>query len=85
MQTKYAHQPQPSGAVKRTYSASFDTEALEQPLRHGARPNPTAQDPKYNGFALDSAPDDDLPIDDNAMSYRRADGTERRRRIPMVS
>jgi hypothetical protein len=83
---KFAHQPQPSGATKRSYAASFDAEALEQPLRHGARPNVTAHDPPYaysNG--LDSVDDEEISIEESAMSYRRADGTERRRRIPIVN
>jgi len=83
---KFAHQPQPSGATKRSYAASFDTEALEKPLRHGARPNVTAHDPHYSySNGLDSIDDEEISLDESAMSYRRADGTERRRRIPNVN
>jgi hypothetical protein len=83
---KFAHQPQPSGATKRMYEASFDTKALEQPLRHGARPNVTSHDPHYSSsHALDSVDDEEISLEEGAMSYRRADGTERRRRIPNVN
>lgn len=78
--SKFAHQPQ-SGA-KRTFSDSFDAGPLDQPLRQGARPNISAQDPKYQ-FSVDSQDEEDSIA--SAMSYRRADGTQRRRRVPLVS
>ena len=81
---KFAHQPQPSGATKRSYGSTFDEGALEQPLRHGARPSVTAHDPKYS-FAMESGADDEISLEESAMSYRRADGTERRRRVPLVN
>jgi hypothetical protein len=83
---KFQHIAQQSGATKRTYSASFDTQHMDQPLRHGARPLMTDAEPKFS-YGSDAGGDDDpsTPLDEAAMSYRRADGTERRRRIPVVS
>ena len=84
---KFSMQPQPSGATKRTYSASFDTEHMDQRLQQGARPSSSSNDPAYPAYGLDtSVDDDDGPSFDAeaAMSYRRADGTERRRRIPTL-
>jgi hypothetical protein len=84
---KFSHAPQPTGATKRTYSASFDTQHMDQPLRHGARPSMSGVEPKYPySNDSDGQCDDDVstPLDEAAaMSYRRADGTERRRRIPL--
>jgi hypothetical protein len=83
---KFSHVPQANGATKRTFGASFDTEHMEQPLRHGARPQVTSADPKlpypYTSDGADDEPS--TPLDEAAMSYRRADGTERRRRIPQA-
>jgi Velvet factor len=79
---KFSHQQQPTGAVKRTYSGSFDTEHLDQRLQQGARPSSSAADPKYpyGGDIEDTT----TTFDEAAnMSYRRADGTERRRRVPL--
>jgi len=80
-------QSQPSGATKRTYSASFDTEHMDQRLQQGARPSSSSNEPAFPTYGFDaSVDDDDGPgLDtDAAMSYRRADGTERRRRIPTL-
>jgi hypothetical protein len=81
---KFSHAPQPTGATKRTYSASFDTEHMDQPLRQGARPPMSNPEPKFP-YGSDGLCDDDMstPLDEANMSYRRADGTERRRRIPL--
>ncbi|KAF2415372.1 hypothetical protein EJ08DRAFT_176308 [Tothia fuscella] len=82
---KYQNIAQPTGATKRTYSASFDTQHMDQPLRHGARPPMTGTSPKFS-YGSDAGDEDpSTPLDEAAMSYRRADGTERRRRIPAVS
>jgi len=83
---KFTNQPQPSGPTKRSYSSTFDTQHIEQPLRQGARP-----DLNHDTYALasyDGTGDDDSDFMDPAaamaaMSYRRADGTERRRRVPV--
>lgn len=83
---KYSMAPQPSGATKRTYSASFDTEHMDQRLQQGARPSSSSNEPAYSPYGLDGGVDDDGTFDaDAAMSYRRADGTERRRRVPILS
>jgi hypothetical protein len=81
---KFQTAVQPTGATKRTYDASFDTSHMDQPLRHGARPPTSPMDNKYS-YAVDGV-DEDLhaPLDEAAMSYRRADGTERRRRLPSL-
>lgn len=84
---KFSMQPQPSGATKRTYSASFDTEHMDQRLQQGARPSSSSNEPAFPAYAFDAGVDDDdgPGLDaDAAMSYRRADGTERRRRVPTV-
>lgn len=83
---KYSMQPQPSGATKRSYSATFDTEHLDQRLQQGARPSSSSNEPAYTAYSLDGGVDDDGAFDaESAMSYRRADGTERRRRVPILS
>lgn len=66
---------------KRPFSSSFDTQALEQPLRKGARPAAVSIEPRYNYGSLETGDEDTL--DETAMSYRRADGTQRKRRIPL--
>ena len=82
---KYSMQQQASGATKRSYSATFDTEHMDQRLQHGARPSSSANEPAY-AYSLDGGVDEDAAFDaEAAMRYRRADGTERRRRIPVLS
>ena len=84
---KFSMQPQPSGATKRTYSASFDTEHMDQRLQQGARPSSSSNEPAFLAYGFDAGVDeDDSPgLDaEAAMSYRRADGTERRRRVPTL-
>ncbi|KAF2097147.1 hypothetical protein NA57DRAFT_41735 [Rhizodiscina lignyota] len=75
-----------NGSGKRTFSATFDTHHMEQPLRYGARPNVTGHDDEYQmphgpPTHYSDGSDGESP-DASAMSYRRADGTERRRKIP---
>jgi len=83
---KYSMQQQPNGATKRSYSATFDTEHMDQRLQQGARPSSSANDPAYAAYSLDGGVDEDGSFDtEPAMSYRRADGTERRRRVPILS
>lgn len=79
---KFQHAVQASGAMKRSYSSTFDTAHLDQPLRQGARPPQSPSEPKFP-FADEEEPS--TPMDEGAMSYRRADGTERRRRVPMAA
>jgi len=82
----YYRQPAPANGVKRDYGSSFDTQPLNQPLRDGARPIVTGLDPKFNYAVEASTPtvvDDDLPMDISAMSYRRADGSYSRRKVPL--
>lgn len=78
---KLQHAVQSSGATKRSYSSTFDTTHMDQPLRQGARP---AQSPSEPKFPYADEEDPSTPTDEGAMSYRRADGTERRRRVPMA-
>lgn len=81
---KFQNVVQPTGATKRTYEASFDVSHMDQPLRQGARPAASPVDTKY-AYAIDGADEDPhTPLDEAAMSYRRADGTERRRRLPSM-
>jgi len=54
---------------------------MDQPLRQGARPsNSPAEKYPYQDEDEPQTPGDELV----PMSYRRADGTERRRRLPMA-
>jgi len=58
---------------------------MDQPLRHGARPPISPAEPKYP-YNMDAPCEDETttPSDETmAMSYRRADGTQRRRRPPI--
>jgi hypothetical protein len=72
-------QPQAIGQ-KRSFSSTFDTKHVNERLQQGARPNPSAP---YNGYdGVYDEPDMEEPMDRSAMSYRRADGTHRQRRLP---
>ncbi|KAF2811692.1 uncharacterized protein BDZ99DRAFT_279359 [Mytilinidion resinicola] len=76
---KFASQPQSAAGTKRSFSSTFDTKHLDARLQHGERPNITA--PPYGYDNNDDSPDIE-EIDENAMMYRRADGTHRQRRVP---
>jgi hypothetical protein len=88
-QPSYYNQPPAVAGSKRSYESSFDTQSLNQPLRRGARPTTTSMDPKYTYTVEPATPptaaDDDMPFDLGSMSYRRADGSRRDRRIPQAS
>jgi len=71
--------PQPVAGSKRAYGSTFSTQSIEKPLRQGARPSTVSLEPSYNLGSLEA---DDDSLDESAMSYRRADGTQRRRKIP---
>jgi len=76
-----------NGPTKRSFSSTFGNQELQQPMRHGARPSGAhAPEPSLNRF-LDVVGGDDEDLQqalaEDAMSYRRADGTERRRRVPL--
>lgn len=71
-----------SGSTKRSFSATFDTNHIEQPLRGGARPNVNLPVDDGGLSALDASTDEEI-LDERAMSYRRADGTHRSRRVPL--
>ncbi|KAF2742989.1 hypothetical protein M011DRAFT_481125 [Sporormia fimetaria CBS 119925] len=78
--SKFAPPVQPPSTLgKRAYSSTFDTSHLNQRLQQGARPNPSVP-----GYSYDNKYEVDMeePMDRAAMSYRRADGTHRQRRIP---
>ncbi|KAF1990063.1 hypothetical protein K402DRAFT_401538 [Aulographum hederae CBS 113979] len=83
---KFAVQPQTNPGTKRTFSSSFDTQHMEQPLRQGARPSvPYMDDPETRHLSqMDGTMDEESVFEESAMSYRRADGTERRRRVPLT-
>lgn len=79
-------QQQMSG--KRTYSDTFDTHHMDQRLQYGARPNANGYDEHVYAQMQQNyaeAGSDGEGVEESAMSYRRADGTERRRRIPVSS
>ncbi|KAF1811014.1 hypothetical protein P152DRAFT_74009 [Eremomyces bilateralis CBS 781.70] len=73
-------------ATKRSYSESFDTQHLDGRLQHGARPH--ADDAYGMHTTAPMAYPDTIAEEGEydsgaAMSYRRADGTERRRVVPL--
>ncbi|KAF2688614.1 hypothetical protein K458DRAFT_149818 [Lentithecium fluviatile CBS 122367] len=72
-------QPQSVGQ-KRSFSSTFDTKHVNERLQQGARPNPSGPGYGYDGGYEE--PDMEEPMDRSAMSYRRADGTHRQRRVP---
>ena len=65
---------------KRSFSSTFDTRHVNERLTQGARPNPSGAGYNYD---CDS-PDMEEPMDRAAMSYRRADGTQRQRHVPEI-
>ncbi|KAF2250483.1 hypothetical protein BU26DRAFT_264100 [Trematosphaeria pertusa] len=73
-------QPQSSLGQKRSFSSTFDTKHMTERLQQGARPNPSGPGYSYDGGY--DEPDMEEPMDRSAMSYRRADGTHRQRRVP---
>lgn len=70
-----------SSGQKRSFSSTFDTRHMNERLTGGARPNPSGA-----GYGYDTcdSPDMEEPMDRAAMSYRRADGTQRQRHVPEV-
>ncbi|KAF2640707.1 hypothetical protein P280DRAFT_507332 [Massarina eburnea CBS 473.64] len=78
----YAPQPQPQSTLgqKRSYSSTFDTTHINDRLQQGARPNTAAA----GSYGYDDA-DMEEPMDRTAMSYRRADGSHRQRRVPELN
>lgn len=70
-----------SAGQKRSFSSTFDTRHVNERLTQGARPNPTGAGYSYDGC---ESPDMEEPMDRAAMSYRRADGTQRQRHVPEV-
>ncbi len=66
---------------KRSFSSTFDTRHVTERLTQGARPNPSGQGYNYDGC---DSPDMEEPMDRAAMSYRRADGTQRQRHVPEI-
>ncbi|KAF2797260.1 hypothetical protein K505DRAFT_235860 [Melanomma pulvis-pyrius CBS 109.77] len=79
---KFLPQTQPHSSLgqKRSFSSTFDTKHMTERLQQGARPNPSNPNYGYDG-GYDEA-DMEEPMDRSAMSYRRADGTHRQRRVP---
>ncbi|KAJ4289834.1 velum formation- protein [Kalmusia sp. IMI 367209] len=73
-------QPQHSIGQKRSYSSSFDTRHMTERLQQGARPDPGMY--PHDGVYDPVSPDMEEPMDRAAMSYRRADGSHRSRRVP---
>lgn len=74
-------QPQSSLGQKRSFSSTFDTKHMNERLQQGARPNASGAGYYDGGF---DEPDMEEPMDRSAMSYRRADGTHRQRRVPEI-
>ncbi|KAF2024579.1 hypothetical protein EK21DRAFT_78401 [Setomelanomma holmii] len=72
---------QSAAGTKRSFSSTFDTRHVNERLTGGARPNPSGAGYNYDGC---DSPDMEEPMDRAAMSYRRADGTQRQRHVPEV-
>jgi hypothetical protein len=82
--SKYSGAPPQSTGTKRSYGSTFGNGHADQPLRQGARPpSPNGQD-LTNG-SYDGSDGEDFVPDRASMSYRRADGTQRSRRVPLSS
>ncbi|EOA86036.1 uncharacterized protein SETTUDRAFT_177499 [Exserohilum turcica Et28A] len=65
---------------KRSFSSTFDSRHLNERMVAGSRPQPAGA-----GYSYDpDSPDMEEPMDRAAMSYRRADGTQRQRHVPEV-
>ncbi|PSN68512.1 hypothetical protein BS50DRAFT_367650 [Corynespora cassiicola Philippines] len=77
---KFTQPLQSSLGQKRSFSSTFDSKHLNDRLQQGARPNPTGPGYTYDGVY--DEPDMEEPMERSAMSYRRADGTHRQRRVP---
>jgi hypothetical protein len=71
--------PIPSTGNKRSFSSTFDQTHMNQRMTQGARPVPSGP-----GYTYDEN-DMEEPMDRAAMSYRRADGTQRQRHVPEVN
>ncbi|KAF1944908.1 hypothetical protein EJ02DRAFT_72108 [Clathrospora elynae] len=65
---------------KRSFSSTFDTHHLDERMVRGNRPQPSGTGYNYDP----DSPDMEEPMDRAAMSYRRADGTQRQRHVPEV-
>jgi hypothetical protein len=72
---------QTAAGTKRSFSSTFDTRHVNERLTQGARPNPSGAGYNYDEC---NSPDMEEPMDRAAMSYRRADGTQRQRHVPEV-
>jgi len=68
-----------STGSKRAYGQSFDTSQMDAPLRQGARP---AETPYVSSIEA-SLTDDEGEFEEDAMQYRRADGSQRLRKMPL--
>lgn len=78
---KFPSQPQSAVGTKRSFSSTFNSKHMDERLQQGARPNIAG--PSYTCDAgCEDPPDTEDPLDERAMSYRRADGTHRQRRVP---
>jgi hypothetical protein len=73
--------PVQAAGAKRSFSSTFDTRHMNERLTQGARPNPSGAGYNYDEC---NSPDMEEPMDRAAMSYRRADGTQRQRHVPEV-
>lgn len=72
--------PMASTGTKRSFSSTFDQGHMSGRLTGGARPVQSGP-----GYTYDEQPDMEEPMDRAAMSYRRADGTQRQRHVPEVN
>ncbi|XPS67859.1 velum formation- protein [Ascochyta lentis] len=71
--------PMAGTGQKRSFSSTFDQGHITQRMTQGARPVQSGP-----GYTYDES-DMEEPMDRAAMSYRRADGTQRQRHVPEVN
>ncbi|KAI5800374.1 velvet factor-domain-containing protein [Peziza echinospora] len=76
--------PEPVRGTKREWGSVFNASHLVEPLHNGKRPDTISETSGYGADAVDDdEDDDDFDIGKLKMTYRRADGEEIVRRLPM--
>jgi hypothetical protein len=75
---------EPARGTKREWGSVFNDAHLAEPLHNGKRPDTISETSGYGADAVDEEEeDDDFDIGKLKMTYRRADGEEIVRRLPM--
>lgn len=68
--SQYVEKPSNGVGRKRSFSSTFDTQHIQEPLRSGARPDPNMQNE-----VSDSSEDELQDLQKMQITYKRADGT----------